>query len=149
MVASVQGLLQSFGNALGVNTSVLGTDLENLLQLLFSTQSLTAYTTGGQANATPITAAIATVTTVFTTAASVLLPPAIPGRAVTLMNHGAQSMQVYGYAANPNNSNTSDVIVSHNSVSPTNATGGVSQTSGSVGEYYCYTAGTWKQLLTS
>ena len=58
--------------------------------------SLTAFATGGQAGALALTAQMNRVTTVATAGDSVKLPPATPGLDIFVINHGANSMQVFG-----------------------------------------------------
>ena len=84
---------------------------------------------GGQANAFNLTAEMNRVTTVATAADSVKLPPAQPGLGLLLVNHGANSMQVFGQAGDTIN----DVA---------SATG-VPQMQNSTVFYFCFTAGAW------
>jgi len=62
------------------------------------TDSITAFATGGQTNATAMTSNVNRVTTVATAADSVKLPAATAGRVVYVANDGANSMQVFGAA---------------------------------------------------
>ena len=57
---------------------------------------ITAFASGGQASATAITADIAQVTTVATTDDSVKLPVAAVGMDITIINQGANSLNVFG-----------------------------------------------------
>lgn len=57
---------------------------------------ITAKAGGGQANATPLYTQISRITTVATAGDSVLLPPSVVGAEVTVVNAGANAMQVYG-----------------------------------------------------
>lgn len=57
--------------------------------------SMTALAGGGQLGASPITAAIARFTTVATPGDSSLLPASVPGLILTVINAGANSMNVF------------------------------------------------------
>lgn len=65
----------------------------------FSTVSvqnaITAHAGGGQAAATPVTGQINRVTTVVTAADSVLLPPAVHGLQITVINAAANSLNLF------------------------------------------------------
>lgn len=99
--------------------------------LVASQDGITAHAGGGKANAYQLTTQLNRVTTVATTADSVKLPEAIPGTSVTLINAGANAMQVFG--------KDSDTI---NGV----ATGtGISQPAGTEYVYHCLTDGAWRQ----
>lgn len=58
--------------------------------------AMTAFATGGQTNATQITADISRFTTVATAGDSAKLPPAAPGQSMVIINSGAKPMQVFG-----------------------------------------------------
>jgi hypothetical protein len=58
--------------------------------------ALTAHAGGGQGSALVLQSLINRVATVATSGDSVALPPSIPGLSVTLINSGANAMQVYG-----------------------------------------------------
>ena len=91
--------------------------------------ALTAFSTGGQASATLLTADVNNVTTVAAAADSVKLPASAPGLKIVVINSGANPMQVFG--------NGTDTI---NGV----AFGtGISQLAGSVVVYDCPVAGSW------
>ena len=71
----------------------------SLVGLLYesSTDGITAYAGGGQANATPITTELARITTVASPGDSIKLPPATKGGlTICVTNHGANPMQVFG-----------------------------------------------------
>lgn len=93
--------------------------------------NVTAHAGGGQANAfaLSLTAEVMRVTTVATQGDSVLLPPAINGLDIYLINHGANDMQVFGTGTD-----TIDDLAS--------ATG-VAQMPGSLVLYSCTTNGSW------
>lgn len=84
---------------------------------------------GGQANATPITAQTARVTTVATAGDSIKLPTSAPGLELLVINSGANPVQVFGSGPD-----TIDGIAS--------ATG-VSQMPNSLVIYTCASAGAW------
>lgn len=96
---------------------------------------VTALAGGGKTGATPLTAAINRIGTCATAADSVLLPPALKGIDVFLMNDGAASAQVFGQGT--------DTI---NGV----ATGtGVAQANAKSALYVCYADGAWVRLLSA
>jgi hypothetical protein len=91
--------------------------------------ALTAHAGGGQGSALALTALINRVTTVATAADSVKLPTSTPGLEITIINSGANRMQVFGAGT--------DTI---NGVATAT---GVSQLAGSVVKYTCTAAGLW------
>jgi hypothetical protein len=91
--------------------------------------NITAFAGGGQTNATPITTEIARVTTVATAGDSILLPPALPGLTLMLIQHGAKPMQVFGVGTDTIDDQASGV--------------GVSQMVNSVVIFVCTIAGKW------
>jgi hypothetical protein len=95
----------------------------------WSKDNLTATAGGGQTNALQINGQMARIATVATAGDSVKLPASSPGLEVTLINHGANPMQVYGSG--------SDTI---NDVA---AATGVSHMPGSTVLYFCTTSGQW------
>ncbi len=58
--------------------------------------NLVAKASGNQGNATPLTAEVNRVITVGTAADSVALPASVVGLTIFVINHGANSMQVFG-----------------------------------------------------
>lgn len=66
-----------------------------LLGLSSARTGITAFATGGQASAVPLTAAFNRVTTVATAGDSVRLPAAVPGATCVVFNRGAASMDVF------------------------------------------------------
>lgn len=92
--------------------------------------NITALSGGGQTNATALSYGLNQVATVAAAADSVLLPPAVPGEMVIVVNDGAAAMQVFGTNA--------DTI---NGVA---AATGVSQPQNSIVEYSCVVAGQWR-----
>lgn len=99
---------------------------------------LTAFATGGQANATQMTGVSTNVTTVATAGDSVKLPPGIAGGSFCLSNSSANAMQVFG--------NGTDLI--NNIASAT----GVSHAAGSNAVYFCVSAqpaSRWFRVISS
>ena len=80
----------------------LGTGMHDLTALLngngFTANSLTARAGGGQANATPLTAAINLIAVCATAGDSVMLPPATGGQVIWVINGGAASSQIFAAA---------------------------------------------------
>lgn len=99
-------------------------------QTIWTLGGITAFAGGGKASATPLAAQWNRVTTVATAGDSVLLPPAVPGLPVTVINAGANDMQVYGQGT--------DTI---NGIATAT---GISQPRGSVAVYTCGAAGAWE-----
>lgn len=125
-----------------------GGQLATMVKLQYSaTSGLTALAGGGQPGATLLSAAINEISTVATTGDSVMLPLGLPGMAVIAINDGANTMQVYGQATNPN-TGVGDTIAANNSTTQAATTTGVSQASAKVASYLCFAAGKWKQLLS-
>jgi hypothetical protein len=91
--------------------------------------NITAFAGGGQTGATPITTEVARVTTVATAGDSILLPPAVQGLTLMIINHGARSMTVFGTGA--------DMIDDQAAAT------GVTQMVNSVVIFLCTTAGRW------
>jgi hypothetical protein len=112
-------------------------EIQALLDFPVSAVSgLTAFATGGQTNATPLTAAINRVTTVGTAADSVKLPVATPGLAIVVINAAAaNAMNLYpalGDSINALAANAAFSVVANKTV-----------------HAYCAVAGTWNLLLTA
>jgi hypothetical protein len=117
--------------------------------LLSSASGVTASATTGQATATQLTGYINEVSTVGGAAASVMLPVAIPGKSVWVINdQGTNSMQVFGQVYNPN-TGVGDTIAAHNSASQTATGTGVALAANGIACYVCFSAGKWKQFLTA
>lgn len=91
--------------------------------------NITAFATGGQTNATPLRNEVNRITTAAQIGASVKLPASAPGMTVIVINHGANSIQVYG-----SGSDTVDDVA---------AATGIPQMINSVCLYVCTTAGAW------
>lgn len=124
-----------------------GQDLLNLANLTASAKpTLTAEAGGGQVGATPLPAYINELSVCATANDSCMLPVGLPGLMVVNINDGAQSTQVFGQTLNPN-TGVGDTIAAHNSVNQTATATGVAQASASVGIYFCFAPGKWKQTL--
>lgn len=108
----------------------LGTGYSGSLQTLSYTGGLTAHAGGGQGSALALTTSINRVTTVATAGDSVALPAAAPGLIITVINTGANAMQVYGAGT--------DTI---NAVATAT---GISQIPNSVLTFVCVTSGLWQ-----
>lgn len=91
--------------------------------------NITATAGGGQTGAYQLNGQMCRITTVATAGDSVKLPPALPGLEITVINHGANPMQVYGGGTDTIN----DVATAT----------GVSQMQNSCVLYFCATAGSW------
>jgi hypothetical protein len=102
-----------------------------------STDNITAFAGGGQANATALTSEVNRVNTVATSGDSIKLPPAVVNQGVTqqaglsimIINHGANPVQVFGSGTDTINDVASGT--------------GVSQMQSSMVFYICTTAGKW------
>ena len=111
-------------------TSLLGTSLtEGVLN------GITATAAGRQVDGAPLTAYINRVTTVATTGDSVLLPPAIAGSQVIVINAGANNMDVYP--------GVGDAINGGSANSP------IVQNAGKTNAYYCAVNGQWNALISA
>lgn len=98
---------------------------------------ITAFSTGGQASAVPLTASTCRVTTVGATGDSVLLPAAVAGKSVTVINQAAAN----SVAIFPNGA--TDVIQGFA------VQIAVLVAAGSQVEFRCVVAGTWSVLFLS
>lgn len=114
-----------------------GNDLNNrlALQQYSSQDGITAKASGIQATATQLVAALNRVSTVATAADAVKLPASQVGLEVTVVNSGANAMQVFGFGT--------DTI---NSVATAT---GVSQPAGVSVVYRCFTLGNWIQTSSA
>ena len=112
---------------------------------------ITAHAGGGQANATPLTGMFCSVDTVASASDSVILPGAVPGSFVFVLNNQASNaLQVFGQPAtgSPGVSGAGDTIAPSSS-STYAATGtGVSQAASKYALYICAIAGQWKQMIS-
>jgi hypothetical protein len=96
----------------------------------YAQDGITAAAGGGQSGAFQLTRQTNRITTVATAADSIKLPPAVPGREVTIINRGANPLQCFGSGTD--------------TVDQTGATVGVSQMQNSACLYFCATAGVWE-----
>ena len=104
--------------------------------LTSTTNAITAFATGGQANAVLLTATVNRVTTVGTAADSVKLPAALAGSRVVVFNKAAtNSLNVF-----PSTGDNINALAA-------NAAYALAATKGA--EFYCVVAGTWDTILTA
>jgi hypothetical protein len=101
------------------------------------TDGITAHAGGGQASAVPLTSMINRVTTVATAADSVALPLAAPGMDITVINAGANAMQVFAQ------NGSSDTI------DGTAGSTGYSQAAGKSVQYLSTAAGAWHKIVSA
>jgi hypothetical protein len=105
------------------------TQFNNFFAELYQ-DGLTAFAGGGQTNATQIAGQTARVTTVATVGDSVMLPQALPGLELMVINDTANAMNVFGFG-----SDTIDKLA---------AATAVSQMGQSLVIYTCTVAGAWR-----
>ena len=124
-----------------------GSEFANLVNLQFSTKlGITASTTSTQAAATPLPSYLNRVdTSTGTNTDAVLLPQAIPGLSVVVDNNTANTITVFGIAANPV-TGVGDTIAAHGSTSYAATATGITMATGIMSEFCCTEAGKWKQL---
>jgi hypothetical protein len=96
----------------------------------FAQDSITATAGGGQTNAFQLTRQTNRITVVATAADSVRLPPSAAGREVTIINRGANPVQVFGGGTD--------------NIDQTGTTVGVSQMQNSACLYFCTSLGVWE-----
>lgn len=143
-VASIIGLFKSFQKGLRL---IDGGDLQQLVQNTASGNAgITAHAGGGQASAVLLQASINRVETVASGADSVMLPPAIAGREVCVVNAGANALAVFPYILNP-------FTGVADTQAPNNGSGQVgtafSLAAGNTGFFVCPTPGQWKSTLST
>ncbi len=147
MSYSIFSLFPSFFRSNGP-TLIDGADLQMLAKLDFgSANGIVAHAGGGQANATPLTATYNEVTTCATDTDSVMLPPAIPGTAVWIINNTGHTVTVFGVPSNVQNGNAGDTIATAVSNTQAATATGVTQLTTIPATYVCTTLGQWKQFL--
>lgn len=123
-----------------------GNLLKQMTNYLFSAQSgIVAHAGGGQAGATLLNASYNQVDIVATNADSVMLPPAIPGLAITVYNASANTLQVFGNASNAANAGAGDTIAVEGNPAQIATATGVTQLTGVVTDYICFKLGQWVQ----
>lgn len=96
---------------------------------------ITAFATGGQANAVALTASVNRITTVVNAGDSVRLPVATAGAEVVVINAAANSMNVFpstGNAINALSANAAYAVAANKVV-----------------RFICAVDGTWNSLLTA
>lgn len=106
----------------------LGTGYSGSLETVSNQTGITAFSAGGQASATPLAYMMNTVTTAGAIGASVLLPSSNPGTQITVINNGANSINVFcpsGATMNGTSNGSSALAAS------------------TVGLYFCIAANTW------
>lgn len=101
--------------------------------LVSSVNGLTAHSGGGQASATPCTAMINRITTVAAAADSCVLPPAVAGQGILIINAGATSMNVFAAGTDLINAAATAFAVA----------------STKVANFYTANTGQWHTLLTA
>lgn len=121
-------VLASLGLSANTTSGTLGFAYATLFNESFQ-DSITAHSTGGQANAFPLTAQTSRITVVGASGDSVLLPPSAPGLELVVINHGANPMQVFGTGTD--------------TIDDAAAATGVTQMQSSFVIYSCVTAGAW------
>lgn len=123
-----------------------GNLLKQMTNYLFSAQSgIVARAGGGQALATPLTAAYNEVDTCVTNNDSVQLPPAIPGLQIVIYNATGQTLAVFGVPANPANAGAGDTIAVEGTITQQPTATGVTQLTAVVTDYQCFKLGQWVQ----
>lgn len=126
-VSAVAGLWES-------NEVAFGYADGNLFTVPFK-NSITAHSGGGQSSAVALSAVINVVTTVAAAGDSVKLPVSNPGMEITVVNSGANALQIYGAGT--------DTI---NGVATAT---GIPQAAGAVVTYRCVAAGNWVSNQTT
>lgn len=146
-LASIMSQFPSFVRGLRL---IDGEDLRALGNLLFSYNpvGITALAGGGQVGATPLPFAVNEISVAASANDSVALPLAVPAKCVWVNNDGAQSVQVFGQATNPN-TGVGDTIAPNNSINQAATATGVAQASAKIACYVCFAPGKWKQFLTA
>lgn len=123
-----------------------GNALQKLTNLVFSAQSgIVAHAGGGQALATPLTAAFNQIDVCATNSDSVMLPPAIPGSQVTVYNASANTLAVFGVPANGANAGAGDTIAIEGTITQQPTATGVTQATAVITDYVCFKLGQWVQ----
>jgi hypothetical protein len=106
----------------------LGSGYSGSFQTQSTATGITAYAAGGQGSATPLTAMVNNVTTAAAANASVVLPASAVGLYITVVNNGANSINVFCPAGSTMNGT---------------ANGSSALAAGAVGIYYCVTGTAW------
>lgn len=141
-VHSLRSLFQDF---FGGPKLVTGDQLGLLADSLTSARGgLVAAADGAQADATLLPAFASQVDVVAGAADSVVLPPAVAGKMVFVVNNTANAMQVFGDPSNPA-TGVGDTITAPASHAPIATGTGVSVASGVGCFFVCCVLGNWKQ----
>lgn len=145
-VANVQALFTSFVSG---SRLVDGGDLSQMAAFLFNYNPVT--NSGGSASTqvagTQLNYGINVVAASVINGAYVL-PDALPGGKVQVINNGASAVTVYGNPMNFNNAGAGDTIAPASATAQTTATSvGVAQAAARVADYVCFAPGQWKQNL--
>jgi hypothetical protein len=98
---------------------------------------ITANPGGGNSNAVLLNGWLNTVTQVGTAGDSVMLPPGYAGMEITVINLGANSLQVFGFMNTAPGDIVTDTIAPPTSI--VQGTAGVAVASGAVGLFWCMT----------
>lgn len=127
--------LEFFDKASGTTVFAFRNTLGSLTIDGPAVDNITAHAGGGQTNATKLTGQLNRVTTVATIADSVMLTPSLSGLDITVVNAGANSMNVFpvtGDAINALGANTAFAVAA-----------------GKTATFYCITAGQWHSILSA
>ena len=150
-IPSIISLFPSFGYTAGP-TVPNGAELSLLAQYTVGVDAaVVAHAGGTQALGLQLPPAppFVQIGTCATTGDSVILPPAIPGNFVFLVNQGAQTLDIYGIASNPQNGGAGDQIYPvNNATANSNATAlTLAATHSTI--LICYVLGLWVQFFAS
>jgi hypothetical protein len=141
-IGSVIGLLRSFvpGSRL-----VDGGDCLQLAKIIASGQTgLVAKAGGGAAGTAVLPASFNEVSTVVTAADSVALPPALAGLEITVINSGANSLQVF----TSQNASAGQVVDSLINLAGADSTvAGLAVAANAIGKFVCARLGVWKSEI--
>lgn len=140
-----KSLLASFVSFVPGLRLIDGQDLENLASYTLGAKAgLVALAGGGAPGATALVYGQNEVATCATNADSTLLPLALPGATVVLINDGVGSCRTYPAQSNPSNGDAADTIAPHN----TSVYGASADTAAAgVSVFHCAVLGKWKQTL--
>lgn len=142
----LKALIDQFSSFIPGLRLVDGGELLTLTKMVCQARGgIVAYANGGQANATRLGLGFSSVDTVANAADSVMLPLAIPGTSVQVLNNTATAMQVFGQSSNPNNAGAGDTIAIQGSGSYVATGTGVSHAANSLATYTCTKLGQWKR----
>lgn len=123
-----------------------GRDLLNLAGLVTSVQAgLTALAGGGATTTVICNRFINEVSVCATNNDSVILPQALPGRTINIINDGAATLAIFPLQLNPATGVADAIIASGSAASGASVTQATTVTAA----YYCISPGVWKQALQS